>query len=96
MGSQRLKSHAWGLHVSARCPLCRCYGSELGVFVRCLALGTGVVIGVSMTPFSALDTLFPLLGCIVESHYEGFFLVLSLFVLFDCPLLEACSLLAEG
>lgn len=92
MGSQRLKSHAWGLHGSARCPLRRCYGSELGVFVRCLALGTGV----SMTPFSALETLFPLLGCIVESHYEGFFLVLSLFVLFDCPLLEACSLLAEG
>lgn len=57
MGSQRLKSHTWGLHGSEHCPLRRCYGSELGVFVRRLALGTGV----SMTPFSALETLFQLL-----------------------------------
>lgn len=48
--------------------------------------------GVSLILFLAFRTLsFPLV-CLVQTRYEGFHFVFC-FVLFGCPLLEACSFL---
>lgn len=70
------------------------YGCYLGDFVRCLT----VCVDVSLTLLFVLETHFCLLGCLVQTQYEGRLLPclsVSCSILFECCVFDICFFLKK-